>query len=116
MPDHNNPDPERVDTGRLGGLTSWVNADFRGERHQRMEHVRSNSPAADGYWERKLGFTRGPDGELTAQQCNQIATAKRLYFARLRRSSVAATKRAKAERLQQQAAKIEAELESEAGA
>jgi hypothetical protein len=79
-----------------------------------MEHVRSNSPAADGYWERKLGLTRGPDGKLTAQQCNQITTAKKLYFARLRRSSVAASKRLKAARLQEQADAIEAEITAEA--
>jgi hypothetical protein len=85
MPNHHNPDPERVNTGSLGGLTSWANADARGERHQRMEAVRQNSPAADGYWERKLRFSRGPDGKLTAEQRNQIATAKRLYFAHLRR-------------------------------
>ncbi len=80
-----------------------------------MEAVRQNSPAADGYWERKLRFTRGPDGKLTAEQRNQITTAKKLYFGHLRRASVAANKRLKAERLQQQAAKIEAELAAEAG-
>jgi len=42
MADHK--DPERVDTGRLGGLTSWTNADARGERHQRMEAVLQSPP------------------------------------------------------------------------
>jgi hypothetical protein len=107
-------DPTRVDTGRHGGLTSWVNTDAKGQRHQRMQAVRANSPASDTYWAKDLGFTAGPDGEWTAQQRAEISTKKKLYFARLRRSSVAATKRLKAERLQKQAAKIEAELAAEA--
>jgi hypothetical protein len=107
MADHK--DPERVDTGRIGGLTSWENADAKGVRHQRMEHVRASSPAADAKWAKDLGFGTDPS-RWTAEQCAVIKTAKKAYFGRLRRSSVAAMKRAKAERLQAQAAVIEAEL------
>ena len=53
-------DPERIRTGREGGLTGWANTDERGQRHQRMEAVRNNSPASDGYWYAKLGLTPGP--------------------------------------------------------
>jgi hypothetical protein len=104
-------DPERVDTGRLGGLTSWINTDAKGERHQRMEAARQNSPASDIKWARDLGYGTDPSA-WTAEQCAVIKTAKKAYFGRLRRSSVAAMKRAKAAKLQAQAAAIEAELES----
>jgi hypothetical protein len=107
MPNHNNPDPERVDTGRLGGLTSWTYSDAKGERHQRMEAVRQNAPASDDYWARDLGFIRGLDGEWTPQQRAEISTKKKLYFARLRRASVAEIKRLKAAKLQAQAAAIQ---------
>jgi hypothetical protein len=106
--------PEHVETGRLGGLTAATNADRRGERHQRMEHVRANSPSSDAYYAKQLGFGLDPE-QWTAGQRRQIATAKALYFARLRRASVAEMKRLKAERLQKQAAAIDAELAAEAG-
>jgi hypothetical protein len=108
-------DPERVDTGRLGGLTSWTNADARGERHQRMEAVRQKSPASDIKWAEDLGFGADPS-RWTPQQRAEISTKKRLYFARLRRASTAKLKRLKAEKLQQQATAIEAQLAAEAGA
>jgi hypothetical protein len=111
MPDHNNPDPERVATGRLGGLTSWTNADRDGNRHQRMEHVRAGSPASDVKWASDLGYGTDPSA-WTAEQCAVIKTAKRAYFARLRRSSVKAIKLAKAKRLREKAAAIEAEAEA----
>jgi hypothetical protein len=65
MADHK--DPERVDTGRPGGLTSWTNADARGERHQRMEAVRQKSPASDIRWAEDLGFGTDPSA-WTPQQ------------------------------------------------
>jgi hypothetical protein len=104
----NGKDPTRVRTGRNGGLQGWHNSDERGERHQRMEQVRANSPASDAYYARQLGFD--PD-RLTADQRKQIATAKALYFAQLRSASVRAIKRQKAERLR----KIAAALDAEAG-
>jgi hypothetical protein len=106
-------DPERVATGRLGGLTSWTNNDVRGDRGQRMEAVRQKSPASDIRWAEDFGFGTDPSA-WTAEQCAVIKTAKKAYFARLRRSSVAKMKRLKASKLQAQAAAIEAELSSEA--
>jgi hypothetical protein len=60
-------DPERVDTGRLGGLTSWTHADAKGERHQRMQAVRQNSPASDAKWARDLGY--GTDSSTWTAIC-----------------------------------------------
>jgi hypothetical protein len=99
-------DPERVRTGRHGGLAGWANTQ---DRHVRMEHVRENSPANDGYYARQLGFDLH---RLTADQRKQIATAKALYFAKLRSESVRAIKRQKAERLRQRAAALDAEAEA----
>jgi hypothetical protein len=62
-----NKDPERVDTGRLGGLTSWTHADAKGERHQRMQAVRQNSPAFDAKWARDLGY--GTDSSTWTAIC-----------------------------------------------
>ncbi|MGA7054482.1 MAG: hypothetical protein WBZ37_25080 [Mycobacterium sp.] len=104
MPHHK--DPERVRTGSQGGLQSWVNTDAVAARHERMRHVRENSPASDTYWAKKLGFD--PD-RLTADQLKQIKTARKLYFAELRIGSVRATKLNKAKRLRARAAEIEAE-------
>jgi integrase len=47
MPNHHNPDPERVNTGSLGGLTSWANADARGERHD-LRHTAASLSASAG--------------------------------------------------------------------
>jgi hypothetical protein len=109
------PDSERVRTGREGGLTSWANTTAAGERHQRMAAVRANSPASDDYWMQRLGHD---PAALTAEQrtalAPNVATLKKLYFARLRKTSVAKAKRAKAERLQKQADAIDAELAADA--
>lgn len=42
----NGKDPERQLTGRIGGLTGWHQTPDRSER---MDRVRRNSPADDGY-------------------------------------------------------------------
>jgi hypothetical protein len=88
------PDPERVRTGRLGGLTTWSQTP---DRYARMAHVRENSPASDSYWARKLGFANPTDP--TPEQLKEISTARKLYFAQLRQFSAAGVKRAKARRL-----------------
>jgi hypothetical protein len=106
--------PERIRTGREGGLTGWLNTDQRGQRQQRMEVVGSSSPASDDFWYQKLKFTPGADGKYTAQQRAEVMTAKRAYFARLRKASVAAMKDAKIAKLKALTAKLEAELAAEA--
>jgi hypothetical protein len=52
-----------------------------------------------------------PD-ELTPGQLKEIQTARKLYFANLRSSSVKAITRAKGKRLREKAAAIEAEVEA----
>lgn len=106
MPNHKNP--ERVRTGRHGGLTSWANTDANGQRQQRMAQVRENSPAGDLFWAKKLGFTVGERDDLTPPQLKEIQTARKLYFAELRTASVKAIKHAKAERLRARADAIDA--------
>lgn len=101
-------DPERVRTGRHGGLTSWANTDADGQRHERMAKVRENSPAGNTYWAKKLGFAFTELDDLTAPQLKEIQTARKLYFANLRLASVKAIKHAKAERLRARADAIDA--------
>ncbi|WP_165691570.1 hypothetical protein [Mycobacterium numidiamassiliense] len=100
MQDRKNP--ERVQTGRLGGLTGWANMDARGQRHQRMAEVRDKSPASDNYWVLKVGFD--PDA-LTKDHRSQIATAKKQHFAAMRINSHRTKKLAKAERMRKAAAR-----------
>jgi hypothetical protein len=106
MPDK---DPERVRTGRQGGLQGWTNTDADGQRYERMARVRENSPASDTYWAAKLGFD---NTALTPEQRRQITTARKSYYANLRSSSVRGIKLAKAKRLEQRAAAIRAEYEA----
>jgi hypothetical protein len=101
------PDPERQRTGRQGGLTGWDETTARGERYQRMSHVREHSPASDVYWARKL-FDTAVD-ELTPKQHKELTTAKKAHFARLRSASVKAIKKKKANRLRELADKLERE-------
>jgi hypothetical protein len=110
MPD--DKDPTRQRTGRHGGLQSWSNTDERHERHQRMAHVRENSPASPSYWARKLGIPFTSLKDLTTEQLKEIKTAQKLYFAKLRTESVKAKKRKKADRLRQLADAIDAEVEA----
>jgi hypothetical protein len=107
------PDRDRQRLGSLGGLTAAANAYARNEQLARMAHVRENSPASDSYWARELGFAN-PD-QPTPEQQKEINTARKLYFAQLRQSSVAGIKRAKATRLRDRAAAIEAEVEAGEG-
>jgi hypothetical protein len=100
----NKPDPERQQTGRIGGLTSWKQTE---DRDGRMARPRDNSPASDGYHAKQLGLD--PAGPWTREAQARISTAKKLYFARLRSASAKAIKAKKAEKLRALAAKLEAE-------
>jgi hypothetical protein len=97
------PDPERQRTGRIGGLTSWSQT---ANRDARMAQVRGSSPADDSYHAKKLGFDIGRP--LTDEQQKQVATAKKLYYARLRQASAATRKKQKTEWLRRLAAALEA--------
>ena len=103
------PDPERQRAGRLGGLTSWRQIP---DRYERMAHVRENSPGSDSYWAKKLGSTFTTLDDLTTGQLKKISTARKLYFAQLRQSSVGGMKPAKTKRLRERAAAIDAEIEA----
>ncbi|MDT5225450.1 MAG: hypothetical protein QOG19_2857 [Mycobacterium sp.] len=113
------PDPERQRLGRLGGLTASSKTQ---DWNARMEPVRGCSPATEEWHAKRLGFTPDAAGKYTPAQSKQIATAKKLYYARLREASVAALKRQKVERLRKkaaaivaEAARIEADSEAAAG-
>lgn len=99
-------DPERVNTGRIGGLTSW---DRTENRDVRMAHVRGHSPADDSWHAARLGLDISQP--LTDEQLARIRTSKKLYFAQLRRSSASKSKDQTKERLRA----LRARLEREAG-